>query len=221
MQTTQNVGGMNITQIETDFFKMGVVWDRFMPSDAILIADVKYIAPVFQVVPGKGVFFQEPLAKVGASDREQLYGQIGLAHGPAFLHGAITGLKSEGTKKVYALGGLPTGEVLGKGMDALVTGMKINADCEVTGEFKKITNWTEFDKKNGNGHFFPLKLNQTGEKLTIKTNGDIAEKTAAYPDDQTVIAKLTKKGASEIEVLVDGISQGKFTFRGAKFSGEE
>lgn len=94
MQTTQNVGGMNITEIETDFFKMGVVWDRFMPNDSILIADMAHIAPVFQAVPGKGVLFQEDLAKTGASDKIQIYGQIGLAHGPAFLHGAITGLKA-------------------------------------------------------------------------------------------------------------------------------
>lgn len=92
MQTTQNVGGMNITEIETDFFKMGVVWDRFVPADSILIADMAHIAPVFQAVPGKGVLFEEDLAKNGASDRVQIYGQIGLAHGPAFLHGAITGL---------------------------------------------------------------------------------------------------------------------------------
>ena len=90
MQTTQNIAGMNITEIETDFFKMGVVWDRFMPNDSILIADMAHIAPVFQAVPGKGVLFQEDLAKVGASDKIQIYGQIGLAHGPAFLHGAIT-----------------------------------------------------------------------------------------------------------------------------------
>ena len=95
MHTTQKVGGMNITQIETDFFRMGVVWDRFMPDDSILIADVAHAAPVFQVVPGKGVLFEEPLAKTGASDRVQLYGQIGLAHGPAFLHGAVTGLKTD------------------------------------------------------------------------------------------------------------------------------
>lgn len=92
MQTTQNIGGMNITEIETDFFKMGVVWDRFVPNNSILIADMAHIAPVFQAVPGKGVLFQEDLAKVGASDKVQIYGQIGLAHGPAFLHGAITNL---------------------------------------------------------------------------------------------------------------------------------
>lgn len=94
MPTTQKVGGMNITEIETDFFKMGVVWDRFMPNDAILVADISHIAPVFQAVPGKGVLFEEELAKTGASDKIQIYGQIGLAHGPAFLHGSITGLKA-------------------------------------------------------------------------------------------------------------------------------
>lgn len=88
----RNVGGMNVTEIETDFCKLGIVWDRFMPNDSILIADVAHIAPVFQAVPGKGVLFEEELAKVGASDRIQIYGQIGLAHGPAFLHGSITGL---------------------------------------------------------------------------------------------------------------------------------
>lgn len=88
----RNVGGMNVTEIETDFCKLGIVWDRFMPDDSILIADVAHIAPVFQAVPGKGVLFEEELAKVGASDRIQIYGQIGLAHGPAFLHGSITGL---------------------------------------------------------------------------------------------------------------------------------
>lgn len=92
LPATRNVGGLNIQQIQTDFFTLGVVWDRFMPDDSILLADVAHIAPVFQAVPGKGVLFQEDLAKLGASDRVQLYGQIGLAHGPAFLHGAITGL---------------------------------------------------------------------------------------------------------------------------------
>lgn len=217
MQATQNVGGMNITEIETDFFKMGVVWDRFMPSDAILIADMAHIAPVFQAVPDKGVLFEEQLAKVGASDRIQIYGQIGLAHGPAFLHGAITGLKSQGTKRVYALGGIPTEQVLGKNMSDLVENMNINADCEVTGKFKNVKSWTEFNKTDNTGYFFPLKLKQTGEKLTIRTNGNTAEKTVKYPTDQTVVAKLTNEANSEIEVLVDGISQGKFTFRGATF----
>ena len=89
---TRNVGGYNIEQVITDFFKLGVVWDPFMPQDTILIADLSVIAPVFQPVPGKGNFFVEELAKTGATEKYQLYGQIGLAHGPAFMHGSIYGL---------------------------------------------------------------------------------------------------------------------------------
>ncbi|MCL2828352.1 MAG: DUF5309 domain-containing protein [Oscillospiraceae bacterium] len=95
LSACRNVGGVNITEVETDFFNMGVVWNRFVPADTILIVDVAHIAPVFQVVPGKGVLFTEELAKTGASEKLQLFGQIGLAHGAGFLHGAITGLKTE------------------------------------------------------------------------------------------------------------------------------
>lgn len=97
LPATRNVGGVNITEIETDFFRMGVAWSRFVPADSLVIADVAHIAPVFQAVPGKGVLFEEPLAKVGASDRAQIFGQIGLAHGPTFLHASITGLATDST----------------------------------------------------------------------------------------------------------------------------
>ncbi len=91
----RNVGGMNITEIENDFFKFGIAYDPFMPSDTLLIADIAHVAPVFQEVPGKGVLFVEELAKKGAAEDCQIYGQIGLDHGPAHLHGTITGLKVE------------------------------------------------------------------------------------------------------------------------------
>ena len=94
LPVSRTVGGVNITQVETDFFNMGVVWNRFVPADTILIVDVAHIAPVFQVVPGKGVLFTEALAKTGASEKLQLFGQIGLAHGAGFLHASITGLRT-------------------------------------------------------------------------------------------------------------------------------
>ena len=88
----RNVGGVNVTEVETDFFNMGVVWNRFVPADTVLIVDIAHVAPVFQEVPGKGVLFAEELAKTGASEKIQLFGQIGLAHGAGFLHASITGL---------------------------------------------------------------------------------------------------------------------------------
>ena len=95
LPASRNVGGLAIHEFETDFCKLGVVWNRFMPADTILVADVAHIAPVFQVVPDKGVLFEEPLAKTGASDKIQIFGQIGLDHAPAFLHGCIYGLATE------------------------------------------------------------------------------------------------------------------------------
>lgn len=88
----RNVGGVNIQQIETDFAKVGIVWNRFVPAGSIGLFDLSVVGPVFQNVPDKGVLFYEELAKSGAADRGQIYGEIGLAHGPAFMHGSITGL---------------------------------------------------------------------------------------------------------------------------------
>ncbi len=93
---SRNVAGMNLTSIENDFFQMGIAYNPFVPKDKILIADVSVCAPVFMDVPEKGTLFLEDLAKVGASERKQIYGEIGLDHGPAFLHGSITGLQTVG-----------------------------------------------------------------------------------------------------------------------------
>lgn len=91
--TDRNVGGTNIKQIETDFGNIGIALDRFVPQTAVMAVELSVVAPVFQPVPEKGNFFYEELAKTGASEEGQIFGQFGLDHGPAFMHGAITGLK--------------------------------------------------------------------------------------------------------------------------------
>nr|DAZ16859.1 MAG TPA: Major capsid protein [Caudoviricetes sp.] len=90
--TDRNLGGTNIKQLETDFGNIGIALNRFMPQDTVLAAEMSVIAPVFQPVPGKGNFFYEALSKTGASEDGQIFGQIGLDHGPKFMHGTITGL---------------------------------------------------------------------------------------------------------------------------------
>jgi hypothetical protein len=90
----RNVGGFNIKQIETDFAMIGVVYDPRVPAGSLLVADLAVIAPVFLPVPGKGVLFYEELSKTGASEKGQIYGQIGLDFGPEEYHGTITGLKT-------------------------------------------------------------------------------------------------------------------------------
>jgi hypothetical protein len=85
--------GGNIITIETDFGLVDIVFNQFMPVKSLLAADIAHIAPVFNPVPGKGVLFLEDLAKNGAAERKQIYGQIGLDHGMAFMHGAMSNIK--------------------------------------------------------------------------------------------------------------------------------
>jgi hypothetical protein len=73
---------------------------EFLPEGTALIYNPSVCGPVEQPVPGKGNFFREPLAKTGAGETHQIFGQIGLDHGPEWFHGKITGLSNTFTKPV-------------------------------------------------------------------------------------------------------------------------
>lgn len=90
---SRNVGGLNVTQIVTDFGNLYVVLNKFMPDNALLGAELSVVAPVEQPTPGKGNFFREELGKKGAAEEYQMFGKIGLDHGPAFMHFFIEGLE--------------------------------------------------------------------------------------------------------------------------------
>lgn len=90
---SRSIGGANLQQLVTDYGNIMIAPPhRMMPTDDILFADVTVCAPVFQPVPGKGNLFYEDLAKTGAADSGQLFAQLGLDHGPTFMHGSLTGL---------------------------------------------------------------------------------------------------------------------------------
>lgn len=88
----RNIGGYNIKQVETDFAVLGIAWAPQVPAATLLIADLAFCSPVFLPVPEKGVLFYEELSKTGASEKGQIYGQIGLDYGPEEYHGTITNL---------------------------------------------------------------------------------------------------------------------------------
>lgn len=80
---------------------------EFIPEGTALVINPSVIGPVEQPTPAKGNFFLEELAKQGAGTKYQIFGQIGLDHGPEWFHGKITGLSTEFTapvgKKVVAV----------------------------------------------------------------------------------------------------------------------
>ncbi len=86
---TRNVGGVNLTVIETDFGRADIMVDRFMPQGVAIAASLEELVPRFLTIPGKGHFFWEPLAKTGAADRSQLYGEIGLQVGNEKKHAIL------------------------------------------------------------------------------------------------------------------------------------
>lgn len=89
----ERIGGVVVDVVDTDFGTFGIMLDRHMPHDAIAAVTLSQLRPFFLNVPGKGVFFEEPLAKTGASDEVQIYGEIGLEYGSERAHGLLKGLK--------------------------------------------------------------------------------------------------------------------------------
>lgn len=95
-ETSRTVGGVHVTTIETDFGTLNIMLNRYMPTDEVAVVSLEECAPRFLLVPGKGFLFVEPLSKTGASDKYQIYGEIGLKYGNEKAHGKITGL-ADGT----------------------------------------------------------------------------------------------------------------------------
>lgn len=89
---TRNIGGVAIDTLVTDFGVFGVMVDRWMPTGQIAVVDLSVCKPVWLETPGKGLLYAEPLAKTGASEKVQLYGEVGLEYGPETYHGLIKDL---------------------------------------------------------------------------------------------------------------------------------
>lgn len=92
-QNSRTVGGVAVDTILTDFGELNVMLNRHFPTTALAVVSLEQCRPVVLNVPGKEAgFFVEPLAKVGAAERWQVYGEIGLKYGNEKAHGKITNL---------------------------------------------------------------------------------------------------------------------------------
>lgn len=91
-ESTRTVGGVNLSVIETDFGAVNIMLNRHLPAGNLVIASLEDLAPVFLLIPGKGFLFVEELAKVGAAERRQMYGEVGLEYGNERKHAKITGV---------------------------------------------------------------------------------------------------------------------------------
>lgn len=92
--STREINGISIDTVLTPLGTIGLKELKYLPAGTVTVFDPTAIAPVEQMVPAKGNFFLEELAKVGAGTKSQIFGQIGLDHGPEWYAGKITGIST-------------------------------------------------------------------------------------------------------------------------------
>ncbi|MFE3449631.1 DUF5309 family protein [Nonomuraea sp. NPDC059194] len=88
-EQTRNVGGVSVMTIETDFGRLNIMLNRHMPTSTLQVVSLEECTPVFLPIPGKGFLFVEELAKAGAAEKRQIYGEIGLRYGNERAHGKL------------------------------------------------------------------------------------------------------------------------------------
>ena len=95
VQRERNINGLQIQTILTPFGAVGVQLMETISVGTAIVFNPTIMRPMEMNVPNKGNFFLEPLAKTGAGDNYQIFGQIGLDHGCEWLSAKITGLSED------------------------------------------------------------------------------------------------------------------------------
>lgn len=98
----REINGIKLSSVITPLGVVYLYLGEFLPKGTAFLLNLDVISPVYQPVPGKGNFFLEPLAKVGAGEKYQLFGQIGLDHGPEWYHAKFTGIAQSFTAPTYS-----------------------------------------------------------------------------------------------------------------------
>lgn len=98
----RNINGIALSSVVTPIGVVYLYLGECLPAGTAMLLDLDVIAPVYQPVPGKGNFFLEQLAKTGAGEKYQLFGQIGLDHGPEWYHGKFTKISTDFEKPAYS-----------------------------------------------------------------------------------------------------------------------
>ena len=201
---SREINGIKISTLLTPLGEVGVYLGEFLPPGTVMLWNPDVVAPVEQPHPEKGNFFLEELAKTGAGTKYQVFGMIGLDHGPEWYHGKIVNIspnfeKPKPGKLIYTIDPIE-----------VVDHLPVIEKVELTGT-PKVNVATE-----------PLKITYLGSPTTsptsptltyqwkvgnspVSTFVDIAEATGAtYTPTPNVAGKYIK-----VEVVASGSAVGK------------
>ena len=91
----RDINGLNIMTVVTALGEIGVALLDSLPAGTAVLFDPSVMSPVYQPVPGKGNFFLEQLAKTGAGETYQIFGQIGLDHCCEWMSAKFTDISTD------------------------------------------------------------------------------------------------------------------------------
>ena len=97
LPSSRTEGGVAYSTILTNYGDINIFWDTMIPTACISFINVSLLAIAEKPTindrgENLGVLFYEPLAKTGASERGQLYGEIGFDYGAEWHHSIMTGI---------------------------------------------------------------------------------------------------------------------------------
>lgn len=90
-QNDRNLGGVNLETFITDFGRVNVMLNRYVPEGTLIIASLNELRLKWMNDP-RGFLFGEDLGKNGSKYETQIYGEFGLEFGNERSHGKVTGL---------------------------------------------------------------------------------------------------------------------------------
>ncbi len=138
VESGRDINGIAVDKVITP---LGTVYLRdlkYLPAGTVTLFDPFIMAPVEQLVPDKGNFFIEELAKTGAGKKKQIFGQMGLDHGPEWYSAKIENLSTamptnkDMARRVFAVSSDASGEAAGTLEELTVT----SAAGSATGDTK-------------------------------------------------------------------------------------
>ncbi len=92
-QSERKVGGVNLQTFDTDFGRVNVMLNRYIPENTVAVVSLDELRLKW-LNRADGPFVIEKIGRVGAKVEEQFYGEWGLMYGNQRAHGELSGLST-------------------------------------------------------------------------------------------------------------------------------
>ena len=92
-QDDRQVGGVNLATFDTDFGRVNVMLNRYIPENTVMVLSLEELRLKW-LNRADGPFVIEQIGRVGSNVEEQFYGEWGLMYGNQRAHGEISGLST-------------------------------------------------------------------------------------------------------------------------------